>query len=162
MSHPTRLPTRLPRHTFVICYTLYMKYKVTPLMVIAPLIAAAIAGFIADSLIVGLVIFLFLCVPFMAPIYVRYAADNPNHYWFKRKLYGWGWTPVTWQGWLVTGVYILSVVAFGLTIDDYSPAREIAFTFVIPALLLTIAFLRIVYTKGESPRWQWGIEDKTN
>ncbi len=25
--------------------------------------------------------------------------DRP---WFKRKTYGWGWTPVSWQGWLVT------------------------------------------------------------
>lgn len=29
--------------------------------------------------------------------YLDYIRDNPHGYWFKRKLYGWGWTPVTWQ-----------------------------------------------------------------
>lgn len=29
---------------------------------------------------------------------VEYLKDNPEGYWFKRKLYGWGWTPAKWQG----------------------------------------------------------------
>lgn len=33
--------------------------------------------------------------------YLEYLKDNPKHLWFKRKLYGWGWVPVRWQGWLV-------------------------------------------------------------
>jgi hypothetical protein len=24
-----------------------------------------------------------------------YLRNNPQRYWFKRKLYGWGWTPAT-------------------------------------------------------------------
>jgi hypothetical protein len=30
--------------------------------------------------------------------YIEYLKDNPQGYWFKRKVWGWGWTPVTWQG----------------------------------------------------------------
>jgi hypothetical protein len=27
--------------------------------------------------------------------YKKYLKDNPEVYWFKAKLYGWGWFPVT-------------------------------------------------------------------
>jgi len=33
--------------------------------------------------------------------YIAYLKDNPQGYWFKAKLYGWGWDPAIWQGWLV-------------------------------------------------------------
>ena len=89
--------------------------------------------------------------------YVSYLKDNPNNYWFKRKLYGWGWTPATWQGWLTLFIYILLVVLFSLTIDKKSPNNEIMFTLVLPIVLLTATLIRICYKKGEKPRWQWGL-----
>ncbi|MCI5051347.1 MAG: hypothetical protein MRY57_03490 [Candidatus Pacebacteria bacterium] len=89
--------------------------------------------------------------------YIKYLKDNPKGYWFKRKLYGWGWTPATWQGWLVTLMYILLVLFFALTISEDSAAREIVFTFILPVVLLTITFFRIAYSKGEKPKWMWGI-----
>jgi drug/metabolite transporter (DMT)-like permease len=79
--------------------------------------------------------------------------------WFRRKKYGWGWVPNTWQGWLTTVVYLILVIMFGLTIDETSPINEVMFTFVLPAVLLTITFIRIAYLKGEKPRWQWGKEE---
>jgi hypothetical protein len=82
--------------------------------------------------------------------------DNPKNYWFKAKLYGWGWTPARWQGWLVILVYVVAVTGFGLTIDETSSPREIVFTFLLPVSLLTIALIRICYRTGEKPRWQWG------
>ena len=88
--------------------------------------------------------------------YLAYIRNNPNRYWFKAKLYGWGWTPATWQGWLILCIYVGLVVLCALTIDDNSPAREIVFTFILPVVLLTIALIRICYGTGEKPRWQWG------
>jgi len=41
--------------------------------------------------------------------YLEYLKDNPNKYWFRRKLYGWGWTPATWQGWLTLLIFILII-----------------------------------------------------
>jgi len=79
--------------------------------------------------------------------------------WFKRKQYGWGWYPATWQGWLVMVIYIALVVACGYTIDQTSTEREIIWTFALPIVLLTITLLRICYKKGEKPRWQWGKDD---
>lgn len=79
--------------------------------------------------------------------------------WFKRKLYGYGWVPVTWQGWLVVFTYALLILLFSLTTDENSPPKEAFFTFILPIILLTITLIRISYKKGEKPRWQWG-EDK--
>jgi len=92
--------------------------------------------------------------------YIKYLRDNPQGYWFKAKLYGWGWDPVTWQGWVVVLIHIALVILFALTIDENSSAREIMFTFVLPTVLLTATLLRICYKKGEKPRWQWGPPDK--
>lgn len=80
--------------------------------------------------------------------------------WFKRKLFGWGWYPASWEGWLVTLLYIALVVLASLTIDGSSPPREVAFTFLLPVALITILFLRIAYRTGEAPRAQWGGETK--
>lgn len=57
-------------------------------------------------------------------------------------------------------MYIVLVVAFALTIDEDSPAREVVFTFLLPIALLTTALIRICYKKGETPRWQWGLPKK--
>lgn len=88
--------------------------------------------------------------------YIDYLKDNPKGYWFKRKLYGWGWTPATWQGWLVTTIFIILILLFAFTIDENSNTSEIFFTGVLPIVLLIITFIRICYKKGEKPEWQWG------
>ncbi len=94
--------------------------------------------------------------------HIEYLKDNPNNLWFKRKLYGWGWTPVRWQGWVVIGVYIIALMAFALTVDENSLFREVIFTFILPATLLTVTLFRICYKKGEKPHWQWGVPHKNN
>ena len=58
--------------------------------------------------------------------YINYIKDNPEGYWFKRKLYGWGWTPATWQGWLSTFVFIGLVLIVVLRFDpDTRTDREV-------------------------------------
>lgn len=88
--------------------------------------------------------------------YNDYLKDNPEGYWFKRKLYGWGWTPARWQGWAVTAAYVAIIIALGLTLDESSSDQEAMLAFVLPLVILTAAFIRICYKKGEKPRWQWG------
>jgi hypothetical protein len=96
--------------------------------------------------------------------YSAYLKDNPEGYWFKAKLYGWGWMPATWQGWLVILVYVVFVVFFAFTLDENSPSQEVAFAFILPVFLLTATLIRICYKKGEKPRWSWGLpgKDKSN
>ncbi len=76
--------------------------------------------------------------------------------WFKRKLYGWGWTPATWQGWLVTAIFAGIIFWLGRSFDSESSIRESFMTFFIPLIFLTILFIYIAYRTGEKPFWQWG------
>lgn len=92
--------------------------------------------------------------------YTEYARNNPKGLWFKRRPFGWGWVPVKWQGWAVIGIYIIAVFAFSLTLDEVSPPREVAFTFLLPIAFLTALLIRICYAKGEKPRWSWGFPDE--
>lgn len=89
--------------------------------------------------------------------YIEYLKNNPKGYWFKRKVYGWGWTPATWQGFLITFLYIGMTLFLALTVDENSPTREVMFIFIIPFTLATTTYLRILYLKGEKPKWMWGI-----
>lgn len=90
--------------------------------------------------------------------YREYIKDNPQGYWFKAKLYGWGWTPVTWQGWATLLLFILLIVLNFLRIDanSHSVSDTLA-TFVPETFLLTLLLLLVCYAKGEKPRWQWGL-----
>lgn len=94
----------------------------------------------------------------MYKTYAEYVKDNPKGYWFKAKIYGWGWTPVTWQGWAVTLGYVLLLVLLALTIDESSQPKEIALMFLLPAAILTSCLIRICYAKGEKPGWRWGLK----
>lgn len=88
--------------------------------------------------------------------YMEYIKDNPQGYWFKRKLYGWGWVPVKWQGWIVI-VFSLVFVAMGVYIGEIDDAPGAA----LLGVLLMMAFILIFgFWKGEKPRWQWGLPDK--
>ena len=47
--------------------------------------------------------------------------------WFKRKAYGVGWTPSTWQGFAVTVLYAAVLVKIFITIDRRSHSLSDAF-----------------------------------
>ncbi len=82
--------------------------------------------------------------------------DGGKKLWFKRRLFGWGWCPCSWQGWVVTLGYVVLVAFFAFTIDENSSDKEVVFTFLLPLVFLTLTLLRIAYKTGEKPRWQWG------
>ncbi len=86
---------------------------------------------------------------------------NPEGYWFKRKLFGWGWYPANWKGWLVTVVYgaLMVGIAYGPSDKDPNLLTKTIFV-VLPAVIFTGIFIWIAYKKGEKPRWQWGWNDK--
>ena len=88
--------------------------------------------------------------------YLDYLRDNPEGYWFKRKLYGWGWTPARWQGWVSVGVYALSLAVLGLRLDPEAALADVLWTFMVPFLALTLVLILVAYKTGEKPRWQWG------
>ncbi len=95
--------------------------------------------------------------------YIDYLRDNPNHYWFKRKVFGWGWVPATWQGWLVTVVYIVLILLLVFTREEAIPGNPDSgsnfLVFGLPIIILTTVFIFVCYRKGEKPKWQWGLPD---
>lgn len=121
-----------------------------------PFAAAALVWFVVRDAGAAAFVAIALLIPAFMRVYVPYAKGNPKHLWFKRKLYGWGWTPVTWQGWAVTLAYAATLIALALTLDETSSQQEVMLILVLPAVLLTALFIRIAYAKGEKPRWQWG------
>ena len=89
--------------------------------------------------------------------YVEYYKNNPEGYWFKRKLYGWGWMPVKWQGWAVIAVFVLFILISAFGLGKIPTDSEIA-GFTIKIIFSVILLILICYKKGESPKWQWGIK----
>jgi len=88
--------------------------------------------------------------------------DTDNLYWFKRKKYGYGWTPCTWQGWVVLGVYILGLALLVHRLLPESSASS-PIRFLVSCAIWTFIFLVITYRTGELLRWQWGeprVDDK--
>jgi hypothetical protein len=77
--------------------------------------------------------------------------------WFKSKSYGWGWYPVTWQGWIITLVYIV-FLAYIFTVSDLD-SHSVSDTLIsvsVPFILSSSLLIWICYKKGEKPTWRWG------
>lgn len=93
-------------------------------------------------------------------------SNNINRgYWFKRRRYGYGWTPVTWQGWL-TIVLSLAAILIGATylLKDTSKntfSGEV-FLFIIFLLVVVTVIVVISVVKGPRPRWRWGRKPTDN
>ncbi len=81
--------------------------------------------------------------------------------WFKKRRYGWGWTPITWQGWLAVGLYVVLAIIFTIILLPNS-GEELGVVYVVAwgliILSLTSFLLGISYRKGEPPKWQWGSD----
>ena len=92
--------------------------------------------------------------------YIDYIKNNPEGYWFKRKLYGWGWTPAKWQGWIVMAVFIILILVDSFILDlNPEPTLTQTNLFFIKIILNVAVLILICYKTGEKPKWQWGPEN---
>jgi len=68
--------------------------------------------------------------------------------WFRRRRFGLGWTPCSWQGWLVTLAYLGLVVYYGFSLSSgLLPAW-----FALAGVLVTsVAVVTICRRTGEPP-----------
>ena len=93
--------------------------------------------------------------------YIHYLKDNPQRYWFKAKLYGWGWTPATWQGWTVFFVFITLIALNAFRIESASgSSKDVPIDFIFETIGLALILIFICWKTGEKPHWQWGLPDK--
>jgi uncharacterized membrane protein YhaH (DUF805 family) len=76
--------------------------------------------------------------------------------WFRRKRYGWGWYPVTWEGWVVILVWVVLFTSLASTMQNNEWVKNILFVVISFTVLIYIC-----YKKGEPLHWQWGEKDET-
>ena len=80
-----------------------------------------------------------------------------TEYWFKPKRYGYGATPVTWQGWAVTlgaaAVLVAATLYLRLTQrHDWALAAMFGFDALVLIVLFAVCRRK---TEGDW-RWRWG------
>ncbi len=94
--------------------------------------------------------------------YINYLKDNPQRYWFKAKLYGWGWTPARWPGWITLFVFIGLIILNSYRVDIRSHSVSDTLLNIIPETsILVLLLILICYLTGERPGWRWGFEKNT-
>ena len=80
-----------------------------------------------------------------------------HRYWFRPKRYGYGATPVTWEGWAITLGAVLAMLG-GLALpalpsqSAWALVATIAFDAAVLAALVVVSRRK---TAGEW-RWRWG------
>ena len=75
--------------------------------------------------------------------------------WFKKKSYGWGWTPSTWQGVAVVVTYFVALCAtvWSVQLGMVSlSSTQLAVVLIVESAIL----VAVSYVKGEKPSWSWG------
>lgn len=81
-------------------------------------------------------------------------------YWFKPRRYGYGATPISWQGWFITASFAALIVIFARIIafrDELT--NEAAIAGAAGFVAVTLAFIWIAWKKTDGAwRWRWGSE----
>lgn len=91
-------------------------------------------------------------------------ADSEKKYWFKRKRYGWGWTPVTMQAWVAVISYLVFVVGCTIVfsnIDELNSGTGLSLLFLV-ITSSTLSLLWFAYSHGPMPKWRWGKKPDDN
>ena len=75
-------------------------------------------------------------------------------YWFKPKRYGYGATPVTWQGWLLT-IAAAAATAFSVFKLMEAPADLARVVVWLALVALSVVVLVIVSRRKTDGEWRW-------
>lgn len=74
--------------------------------------------------------------------------------WFAPKRYGWGATPISWQGWMIT----ISLIAIGIGGGRFFADRPILVAAIVVPALIVLFVITAKTTRG-GWRWRWGSDD---
>jgi hypothetical protein len=89
--------------------------------------------------------------------------------WFKRKEYGWGWTPASKEGWITMIVFTLVLAFASIAYFQYMKRLNevldlsegvVAFVYILLVSFLSLILILICTVKGEKPKWTWGNKAK--
>jgi hypothetical protein len=80
--------------------------------------------------------------------------------WFRARDYGWGWAPVTLEGWLVVVAFLMAVgavtVVFIYQLHHGGDPRATTLRYLVALAILIGLLIAICWLTGERPRWRWG------
>lgn len=86
-----------------------------------------------------------------------------NQYWFKPKNYGYGFTPITREGWIAT-IVLLSLVLGAAYINGFFSGEvdlSSGMHFLFETLCFVIAFTLLFKDRVKGGlRWKWGADDE--
>ncbi len=78
-------------------------------------------------------------------------------YWFRQKRFGYGATPNSWQGWLLTVGSAAAAIAVIIAADFQHDNATRFLLIAIGLPLIVVPTLLITYVKTEGGwRWRWG------
>lgn len=78
--------------------------------------------------------------------------------WFARTARGRGWTPITWQGWVLAAALVLVPLAF-VGLLGATPSAVGAATYGATSAFALLALLWVAVLKGPAPQWHWVGQD---
>ncbi len=80
--------------------------------------------------------------------------------WFAAKRYGYGWYPVTWEGWVCLIVYMLlllsSIPFLTDALESGTNTASAVAIFLVWDTVITALLITICVKKGEKAKWRWG------
>ncbi len=88
-----------------------------------------------------------------------------NKKWFKPKKYGYGFCPITWEGWLATFVFIGLIFVSAYINNFYSfdnkiiiePTIKESLRFFLDVIIFSFLFISFFKNKVEGElKWNWG------
>lgn len=88
--------------------------------------------------------------------------DKTRKYWFKRRRYGYGWVPATYEGWLVMAIYAVLVAVVVAAYATTPLENRSTLVFLVGLLTVTLCMICIAIAKGPQPRWRWGRKPSDN
>jgi O-antigen/teichoic acid export membrane protein len=78
-------------------------------------------------------------------------------YWFRPKRYGYGATPVTWQGWALTLATVAVIVAATLAVVRHTALEAVFWLAVAIDFVAIFVLVEISRRKTDGEwRWRWG------
>ena len=80
--------------------------------------------------------------------------------WFRARAYGWGWTPVTIEGWLVVIAFLVALAAitavFVYQVRHGAVQGPAILWFLAALAVLSGILIAVCWATGERPHWRWG------
>jgi hypothetical protein len=84
-----------------------------------------------------------------------------TRYWFRPKRYGYGATPVTWEGWAFTGLVVAVIVGAGWLLLGTARTPDWTMLLVWWAIVAVVLAASLVVSKSRTEgswHWRWGCD----